>query len=336
MLLSRALQRAPLLSGCTCQSSRLFSAVPAQSRPLPNFSTTSISPLRPLNRSTTRRRISSTAPRSALGPAGAYDEQVESGIIQNDEHQRSIVALLQDMYTNLERYTPSTVPNPLAEHEKSSFFSTLFSKSKATVPFIPPNVPKGLYLYGSVGCGKSFLMDLFYANLPSRFDHSKRRVHFHAFMMDVHQRGHRMKVELGDRADWIVPIARELAQEARVLCFDEFQVGLSYSVSFEGVLTNPQVTDIADAMILRRLMESLMGYGVVAVMTSKLVLPSSAFLPLADSLRSRSRHPDELYKNGIQREQFMPCIDLIKDRFLVKCLDSDIGAFALLALLLRD
>lgn len=129
------------------------------------------------------------------------------------------------MYTDLERYTPSVVPDPLAEQQTTSFFSTLFSNSKATVPFIPPNVPKGLYLYGSVGCGKSFLMDLFYANLPSRFDHSKRRVHFHAFMMDVHQRGHRMKVELGDRADWIVPIARELAQEARVLCFDEFQVG---------------------------------------------------------------------------------------------------------------
>lgn len=211
-------------------------------------------------------------------------------MIQNDDHQRSIVALLQTMYDQLESYTPLPVPTPLAPPASHSLFAKLFSAAPhRLVPKISTDVPKGLYLYGSVGCGKSFLMDLFYANLPSRFDSSKRRIHFHAFMMDVHQRGHRMKVELGDQGDWIVPIARELAREARVLCFDEFQV-----------------TDIADAMILRRLMESLMGYGVVAVMTS-------------------NRHPDELYKNGIQREQFIPCIELIKDRFVVKCLDSDIG-----------
>lgn len=67
-------------------------------------------------------------------------------------------------------------------------------------------------------------MDLFYANLPAKFEHSKRRVHFHAFMMDVHQRGHRMKSLLHPEQDWIVHVAGDLAREARVLCFDEFQV----------------------------------------------------------------------------------------------------------------
>ena len=224
MSLSRALYRVPLLSGCTCSPTRPFSYLSPRSRSTPKFSSTAFSSTFPLHPLSARRTFSDTAERTAPGPTGAYDGQVESGIIQNDDHQRSIVALLQNMYLDLERYSPEAVPDPLAEQKKSSFFSTLFLNSNATVPFIPPNVPKGLYLYGSVGCGKSFLMDLFYANLPSRFDHSKRRVHFHAFMMDVHQRGHRMKVELGDRADWIVPIARELAQEARVLCFDEFQV----------------------------------------------------------------------------------------------------------------
>lgn len=222
----------------------------------------------------THATLTSTA---AGGPTHAYDHQVGKGIIQNDPHQRSIVALLQTMYDSLETYSPQPVPDPLAAPPKPSFFQTLFhsaSSRTASVPYIDPAVPKGLYLYGSVGCGKSFLMDLFYANLPSQFNGSKRRVHFHAFMMDVHQRGHRMKNELGDRADWIVPIARELAQEARILCFDEFQVRLISRPSNPLLLANTsrlmnQVTDIADAMILRRLMESLMGYGVVAVMTSK-------------------------------------------------------------------
>lgn len=67
-------------------------------------------------------------------------------------------------------------------------------------------------------------MDLFYENLPAKFENSKRRVHFHAFMMDVHQRGHRLKGQLGDDSDWILHVASELAREARILCFDEFQV----------------------------------------------------------------------------------------------------------------
>jgi protein AFG1 len=126
------------------------------------------------------------------------------------------------MYDRLEGYSPPNIPEPL--DEPTSFFSKLFG-TKATVPAIPEHVPLGLYLHGSVGCGKSFLMDLFYANLPPAFEDSKRRVHFHAFMMDVHKRGHRLKAENGLESDWIVHVARELAREARVLCFDEFQVG---------------------------------------------------------------------------------------------------------------
>lgn len=129
------------------------------------------------------------------------------------------------------------------------------------------------------------LMDLFYDTLPPAITR-KRRVHFHAFMIDVHKRVHAAKAEMSAGGDPIVPVARDLASEAYVLCFDEFQV-----------------TDIADAMILRRLFENLLQYGVVMVITS-------------------NRHPDELYKNGIQRSSFIPAIDLLKSHFQVTDLDS--------------
>ncbi|GAA5873925.1 hypothetical protein JCM3774_004041 [Rhodotorula dairenensis] len=246
------------------------------------------------------------------GPAAAYDHQVATGLISNDDHQRSIVAILQRMHDQLDRYQPPPI-GPLPPPVKPSAWSRLMRSrlfadmadelhqaNTAVIPLPPPppNLPKGLYLYGSVGCGKSFLMDLFYANLPEKYHRpgaagnsqsfGSKRVHFHQFMMDVHKKGHKINLEGGAAQDWIVIAAREIAEETRVLCFDEFQV-----------------TDIADAMILRRLMEALHAHGVVCVMTS-------------------NRAPDELYKNGIQREQFMPCIDLIKSSFTVHCLDSDI------------
>ncbi|KAI5481037.1 AFG1 family mitochondrial ATPase [Pseudohyphozyma bogoriensis] len=267
---------------CTCSAATSLAA--------PRFSLRAPSTLQPLP--SRRQQLSTSATRfSNGGPAAAYDEQVKQGLIQNDEHQRGIVELLQKMYDELEAYEPPEILPVPGPPPPPTFMQKLLGNAPPPLPTIPPipeNVPKGLYLYGSVGCGKSFLMDLFYANLPKKFENSKRRVHFHAFMADVHLRGHRMKMTLTPDADWTVHAAQQLAKEARILCFDEFQV-----------------TDIVDAMILKRLMQSLMAYGVVAVMTS-------------------NRAPDELYRNGIQRDQFIPCIDLIKDRFKVKCLDSDI------------
>jgi protein AFG1 len=143
--------------------------------------------------------------------------------------------------------------------------------------------PKSLYIYGDVGTGKTMVMDLFYDTLPIE---RKRRVHFHAFMLDVHARVHKLKTKEPERADVLGPIASDLAKEAYVLCFDEFQV-----------------TDIADAMILRKLITELFSRGVVVVTTS-------------------NRHPTELYKNGIQRKSFIPCIDLLMEKCEVVCLDS--------------
>ncbi|POY70761.1 hypothetical protein BMF94_6171 [Rhodotorula taiwanensis] len=293
----------------------LHSSTPAPTRPTrpqrtpqPGWKRTASSPN--ANKVGTKPRHFHSTPPS--GPAQAYDHQVATGLISNDDHQRSIVAILQRMHDELDHYQPPPI-GPLPPPVKPSAWTRLMRSrlfadmsdelhqaNTAVIPLPPPppGLPNGLYLYGSVGCGKSFLMDLFYANLPEKYrepgaegnstSFGSKRVHFHQFMMEVHKKGHKIKMEQGGGQDWIVIAAREIAEETRVLCFDEFQV-----------------TDIADAMILRRLMEALHAHGVVCVMTS-------------------NRAPDELYKNGIQREQFMPCIELIKSSFTVHCLDSDI------------
>lgn len=149
----------------------------------------------------------------------------------------------------------------------------------------PDHTPQGLYLYGDVGTGKTMLMNMFYHTLPPNI-HSKKRIHFHQFMQDTHRRLHKLKMEHGGEFDAIPYVAADIAEEASVLCFDEFQC-----------------TDVADAMILRRLLECIISHGVILVCTS-------------------NRHPDDLYKNGIQRESFIPCIKLLDTKLEVVNLNS--------------
>ncbi len=144
---------------------------------------------------------------------------------------------------------------------------------------LSPNVPKGLYFWGGVGRGKSFLMDVFYDCVPYR---RKRRIHFHNFMAEVHNE---LKLLAGEK-DPLIALAEKIAKSTRLLCFDEFHV-----------------SDIADAMILQRLLEAMFERGVVLITTS-------------------NYPPEGLYPNGLQRQRFLPAIALLKRELSVVNIDG--------------
>lgn len=207
---------------------------------------------------------------AAEGPIARYRALRQQGLLQPDPAQQLAIERLQSLYRALLHYRPETgLRGWLARFglgENGGAHQT----------------PMGLYLCGPVGRGKSMLMDLFFEAVPSP---RKRRVHFHAFMLEVHasiEREHRAKTE-----EPIVSVAKALARETTLLCFDEFQVD-----------------DIADAMILERLFTVFFDPGMVVVATS-----NSA--------------PDELYEHGLQRERFLPFIALLKKKLYVLELDSD-------------
>jgi cell division protein ZapE len=147
--------------------------------------------------------------------------------------------------------------------------------------FAAPEIPHGVYLWGGVGRGKSLLMDSFHATVPIR---RKRRIHFHAFMRDVHT----ALATLKDEIDPLAAVASQIARRYRLVCFDEFHVN-----------------DIADAMILGRLLEGLLDNGVVLVTTSNYA-------------------PDDLWPNGLLRERFLPAVALIKQRLDVIEVDAGV------------
>jgi cell division protein ZapE len=182
----------------------------------------------------------------------AYDRAIADGRLKDDPAQRGVLA-------ELDRVRKELASPP----KKGGWFS------KA------PEAPKGLYMWGGVGTGKSMLMDLLFAQV----DAPKERQHFHAFMQWVHARMTEARKRGVD--DAIKPVVDELTDKLRFLAFDEMQI-----------------TDITDAMIVGRLFEGLFRSGVTVVTTS-------------------NRPPDDLYKDGLNRDLFRPFIDLIKERMVV-------------------
>ncbi|MCO5148309.1 MAG: cell division protein ZapE [Aquamicrobium sp.] len=203
----------------------------------------------------------------------AYDHLEETGAIARDPAQMEVVEALDRLIEEL------SVKRMAA---KKSALGWLFAKKR------PAHEPvKGLYVHGEVGRGKTMLMDLFFELVPAR---RKRRAHFNDFMADVHDRiqKHREKLKRGEtkETDPIPPVARALAEEAWVLCFDEFTV-----------------TDIADAMVLSRLFSSLFAEGVVLVATSNVA-------------------PRDLYRDGLNRGLFEPFIGILERHAKVLNLDG--------------
>ena len=197
-----------------------------------------------------------------------YAALVAAGEVEHDRAQSDVVEMLARLETRLARHRLA---------RKSSSLGWMFAgRASDSEPL------RGLYVYGEVGRGKTMLMDLFFAASPVV---RKRRVHFHEFMVDVHERIHdwRQRRRRGEISgeDPIALVAADLAEEAWLLCFDEFHV-----------------TDIADAMILGRLFRRLFDHGVVVVATSNVA-------------------PDELYHGGLNRSLFLPFIALIEERMEV-------------------
>lgn len=198
--------------------------------------------------------VAATAEAASAGPIRAYLDGVVAGRWQQDPAQ---LAALREL---------DRIHGALLAPAKAGLFDRLRRRA--------PSPPRGLYLWGGVGRGKTFVVDLFYEQLPIA---AKRRVHFHRFMGEVHDHLRR----LPDREDPLAEVAEALAREIRLLCLDEFFV-----------------VDIGDAMILGRLLQHLIGRGVCLVTTSNTV-------------------PDNLYRDGLQRERFLPAIALLNAHCVV-------------------
>lgn len=201
-----------------------------------------------------------------------YFERVEAGQIEHDPAQELALKALERLSGELVSYRPL---------RKGTALGWLFGTRGTSTP------PQGIYIWGSVGRGKTMLMDLFFEAVPLP---RKKRLHFHAFMADVHERifaiRQQMKQGLGKGDDPIAPVAEAIADEAHLICLDEFTV-----------------TDIADAMILGRLFSHLFQRGVVIVATSNV-------------------EPSELYRDGLNRALFLPFIDLLREKVTVLHLDA--------------
>lgn len=206
-------------------------------------------------------------------PTSRYLQALEEGSHQPDDVQREAVNRLDTIYQELQHKTPATAPSGGLRAR----FGKLLGKKESDAP----SAVRGLYMWGGVGRGKTWLMDMFYQSLPGE---RKQRLHFHRFMLRVHEE----LAVLQGHSDPLEIVAERFKAETDVLCFDEFFV-----------------SDITDAMLLGGLMKALFARGITLVATSNIP-------------------PDELYRNGLQRARFLPAIDAIKAHCDIMNVDAGI------------
>lgn len=250
------------------------------------------------------------------------EELVARGSVQPDSHQLMAARELDRVYHDLMEqapppldlaWSPSSSSNNGGNSNSSFFFSGLFGRASAnavadaataSLGFQPsPGIP-GIYMYGGVGCGKTFLMDLLYqavgdttaaasgGSSSSAWAHDRQMVHYHKFMLNVHQFMHTSRKEQREKGitdvNLIDPVVTHILEQGRFLCLDEFQV-----------------TDVADAMILKEVFAGLWSRGCVLVTTS-------------------NRRPQDLYLHGLQRDRFVPFIEMLERRcHVVSLMDND-------------
>lgn len=240
-----------------------------------------------------------------------YKDEVYSGRLLYDEHQYRVSKYLSRLsdHLNSDNYTPTiikpllTPEEEIERHNKAkkdastekADGSNMKEKKEETLSN-PPRIVKGLYIYDKVGTGKTMLMDLFYSSVTVS---QKRRVHFHQFMLEIHKRirdykqellalyGRDTHIDLSSERDAIAQVALAVSKESWVLCFDEFQV-----------------TDIADALILSKFFDILYNHGTVVVATS-------------------NRQPSDLYKNGLNRNYFLPFLERLEKQSIVLHMNGD-------------
>ncbi|HAT4516874.1 TPA: cell division protein ZapE [Serratia marcescens] len=210
----------------------------------------------------------------ALSPLTRYQQALEAGEYQADEVQRRAVTQLDRIYQALRQKPAASAPAGGLRGK----LSRLLGKGRETAPQRPV---QGLYMWGGVGRGKTWLMDMFFHSLPGD---RKMRLHFHRFMLRVHEE----LTELQGRENPLEIVADGFKAETDVLCFDEFFV-----------------SDITDAMLLATLLQALFARGITLVATSNIP-------------------PDDLYRNGLQRARFLPAIDLINEYCDVMNVDAGI------------